>query len=59
MKLRIISSLPGHRGVNVQYLPCRTLANADSNGYAYAKDAMKVVHLLDDKGQVIKVYKAA
>lgn len=56
MKLRVISPTIGHRCVDVTYLECKTMANADSNGHAFAKHPMKLVDLLDDNGKVLKSY---
>lgn len=56
MKLYIISIIPGHRGVDISTLLVDNIEQADFHGKLLAIDGLKVVHLLDSTGKIIKVY---
>lgn len=56
MELRVISIIPGHRGVTIETQDVNSIVLADSLGKEKAKNPLNVVHLLDNKGLIIKIY---
>lgn len=56
MKLRSIGIIPGHRGVNIKIQDVVDMVLADSIGINLAKNPLNIVHLLDNKGLIIKIY---
>lgn len=57
MRLRIILSYPGHRGVIVAYHPVTSLTQANLIGPVLVRKPMTIVDLLDSNGLILKAYR--
>lgn len=57
MRLRIILSYPGHRGVIVAYHTVTSVDQADLLGPVLVRKPMTIVDLLNTEGLILKAYR--